>query len=68
MKTNLIIRICATLSVAGPTNAKNSEGGIQDGTASTPRVTPASSLSVKTSEVDFGGFSSVGLSPDSRKI
>lgn len=57
-----------TLSAAGPTKAKKSAGGIHDGTASTPRVTPASSFTGKTSEVVFVTSSNAGLSPEPRKI
>ena len=65
---NRIIRKWPMLPVAGPTKAKKSEGVIQDGTASTPSVTPASSISGRTSEAFLSNSSSPGRFPASRKM
>jgi len=65
---NRIIRKWPMLPVAGPTKARKSEGVIQDGTASTPSVTPASSISGRTSEAFLSNSSSPGRFPASRKM
>jgi hypothetical protein len=67
-KTNRIKRRCAIPSTAGPIKSRKSEEVIQEGMASTPNVTPASSSRGNVSVTDSASSSGGGLFSASRKI